>query len=65
MKRLGLKLGGMSCAACASAIDGAISCLPGAIESNVNFALEQATIVYDERKTSAEAIIQAVIKAGY
>jgi P-type Cu+ transporter len=65
MKRLGLKLGGMSCAACASAIDRVIARLPGAIESNVNFALEQATIVYDERKTSAEDIIQAVIKAGY
>jgi P-type Cu+ transporter len=65
MERLGLKLGGMSCAACASAVDRAIAHVPGVVESNVNFALELATIEYDRHKTTAEAIIQAVTTAGY
>jgi P-type Cu+ transporter len=65
MERLGLKLGGMSCAACANAVDRAIAHVPGVVESNVNFALELATIGYDRHKTTAEAIIQAVKKAGY
>ncbi len=65
MERLSLKLGGMSCAACAKAIDRAIAGVPGVVKSNVNFALELATIEYDRHKTTAEAIIQAVTTAGY
>ncbi len=65
MKRLGLKLGGMSCAACAGVVDRVIARVPGVVESNVNFALQQATVAYDGHRTTAEAIVQAVINAGY
>jgi P-type Cu+ transporter len=65
MERLGLKLGGMSCAACANTIEAAIAHVPGVVKSNVNFALERATIEYNRRKTNPQAIIQAVINAGY
>jgi P-type Cu+ transporter len=65
MERLGLKLGGLSCAACASTVDRAIAHVPGVVESNVNFALELATVDYDRQTTTAEAIIQAVTTAGY
>jgi P-type Cu+ transporter len=65
MERLGLKLGGMSCAACANTIEEAIIHVPGVIESNVNFALERATLDYDPQQTTPQAIVQAVVNAGY
>jgi P-type Cu+ transporter len=65
MERLGLKLGGMSCAACANTIEAAIIHVPGVIESNVNFALERATLDYDPQQTTPQSIVQAVIDAGY
>jgi P-type Cu+ transporter len=65
MERLGLKLGGMSCAACANTVDRVIARIPGVVESNVNFALELATVEYDRHKTTAAAIIEAVTTAGY
>jgi P-type Cu+ transporter len=65
MERLDLKLGGMSCAACAKTIEGAITHVPGVIESNVNFALERATLDYDPQQTNPQAIVQAVVDAGY
>ena len=65
MERLGLKLGGMSCGACANTVEAAIVHVPGVIGSNVNFALERATIDYNQQETSPEVIIEAVIRAGY
>ena len=65
MERLGLKLAGLSCVACAKAIEQAIALVPGVIESNVNFDLELATVGYDRQATTAEVIIQAVTTAGY
>lgn len=65
MESLGLKLGGMSCTTCAKTIEAEIAHVPGVIRSNVNFALEQATVGYDRQKTNVEAIIQAVTTAGY
>ena len=65
MERLGLKLAGLSCVACAKAIEQAIAHVPGVVESNVNFDLEIATVRYDRQATTAEVIIQAVTTAGY
>jgi Cu+-exporting ATPase len=65
METRNLRLSGMGCAACAQNIEKAIRLVPGVEESNVNFALEQATVKYDPRKTNLEQIQQAVIKAGY
>ena len=65
MERLGLKLAGLSCVACAKAIERAIAHVPGVVESNVNFDLELATVGYDRQATTAEVIIQAVTTAGY
>lgn len=44
METLTLKLRGMGCAACASRIEQAIKGIPGVVECNVNFGVEQATI---------------------
>jgi Cu+-exporting ATPase len=65
METVTLKLRGMSCASCASSIEGAINFVPGVNECIVNFGAEQATVEYDPRRTDLEAIQEAVDAAGY
>ncbi len=65
MDNLTLKLQGMSCASCASSIEQAIKSVPGVIECNVNFGMEQASIQYDSKQTNLETIQAAVDEAGY
>ncbi len=65
METLTLKLRGMSCASCAKSIERAISEVPGVVETNVNFGIEQATITYNPKQTNLEKIQAAVTDAGY
>ena len=65
MDNLTVKLQGMSCASCASSVEQAIKSVPGVIECNVNFGMEQASIQYDSQKTSLATIQEAVDAAGY
>lgn len=65
MKTEQLRLSGMSCAACANAIEQAIQAVPGVESCSVNFGVEQATISYHERTTDLQAIQAAVADAGY
>ncbi|MEG4840520.1 heavy metal translocating P-type ATPase [Microcoleus sp. B9-D4] len=65
MDNLTLTLRGMSCASCASSIEQAIQSVPGVIECQVNFGMEQATIQYDSKQTNLETIQSAVDDAGY
>ncbi|NEQ31423.1 MAG: heavy metal translocating P-type ATPase [Leptolyngbya sp. SIO4C5] len=60
-----LKLRGMSCASCASNIETAIQQVAGVERVQVNFAAEQASVKYDEQRTSLEQIQAAVAEAGY
>ncbi|MFG6095915.1 heavy metal translocating P-type ATPase [Leptothoe sp. ISB3NOV94-8A] len=60
-----LVLKGMSCAACANSIETAIQQVPGVNKALVNFASQQASVDYDERSTSLDAIQAAVADAGY
>ena len=60
-----LALKGMSCAACANAIETAIRQVPGVQIAQVNFATEQANVDFDEHSTSINAIEVAVANAGY
>ncbi|MEH1930143.1 heavy metal translocating P-type ATPase [Nostoc sp.] len=65
MDTLTLKLRGMSCAACATNIEKAIRSVPGVIDCNVNFGVEQATIKYDRSLANLEKIQTAIASAGY
>ena len=60
-----LKIEGMTCSACAKAVERVTKKLDGVIEANVNFATEKLTINYDEAKISVPDIQIAVEKAGY
>jgi Cu+-exporting ATPase len=56
---------GMTCAACAKAVERATKKLEGVQESSVNLATEKLSISYDEAKVAVEDIQRAVEKAGY
>lgn len=58
------QLQGMRCAACAAAIERAIAKVPGVDACQVNFAMEQATVSYQNTVTP-ETIQSAVERAGY
>jgi Cu+-exporting ATPase len=60
-----LKLQGMGCVACATAIEKAIYNVPGVDRCVVNFGAEQAVVDYNPDETSLDQIQQAVGAAGY
>jgi Cu+-exporting ATPase len=60
-----LKIEGMTCAACAKAVERTSKKLSGVEEASVNFATEKLNISYDETKVKLEDIQNAIEKAGY
>ncbi len=60
-----LKLGGMSCAACAARIEKKLSTLEGIQRTAVNLASEKAAIEYDSSKIKVSDMIRAVEDLGY
>mgnify|MGYP001003720461 CR=1 FL=1 len=65
MRDVTIPISGMTCAACAKAVERAIGKLPGIEEVNVNFAAEKARVVYDSSRTRISEIKDAIAKAGY
>jgi Cu+-exporting ATPase len=60
-----LALEGMSCASCARRIERGLQRLPGIKEANVNFATEQATVVYDPALVNPTLMVEKVEQLGY
>ncbi len=63
-QRSDLAVEGMTCSACASRIEGALSTLPGVSDARVNFANGRATVVHDPSVTDA-TLTAAVESVGY
>ena len=59
------KIEGMTCAACAKAVERTSKKLEGVTEANVNFATEKLNVNFDENKLSIGDIQDAIEKAGY
>ena len=64
-KAIAVPISGMTCAACAKAIERAVSKLEGVESVSVNFATEKANIKYNPKATRLSEIKQAISKAGY
>ena len=64
-REVSISIGGMTCAACAKAVERAIKRLPGIDEASVNLATEKAMVVYNPAEVRLSEIKQAIIKAGY
>lgn len=56
---------GMSCAACSSRVEKAVSALPGMEECSVNLLKNSMVVNYDDQTLTGADIVQAVEKAGY
>jgi len=65
MKHLRLHVQGMHCATCAITNEKSLKKVPGVSEARVNFATERAAVLYDENKTTADALLKAIRDNGY
>lgn len=64
-KKESLKISGMSCAACAVRIEKGLNKLDGVKQANVNFAMERATIEFDDKQIDPNKIDETIQKLGY
>ena len=62
--RLDLPIEGMTCASCATRVEGKLNKLDG-VQATVNYATEQATVTFDAGVVSPEQLVEAVESAGY
>ena len=60
-----LKVTGMTCSGCTSTVTHALKAISGVGDVNVSLAAGEATVQYDERRTSPEQLKSAVKGAGY
>lgn len=60
-----LKVGGMTCAACASRVERALTKLSGVEKAAVNLATEKATVAYDRSQLSLNEIAHKIEVLGY
>ena len=56
---------GMSCSACSAYVDKVVRKINGVKEVNVNLLTNSMVVDYDEKQTTDEAIIAAVVDGGY
>ena len=66
MMTIRLHIEGMSCAACASAVQKALAAVPGVEQASVNFVSRTATVIIGARHSVGDAdLVRAVKAAGY
>ena len=65
LDRLRFPVEGMTCGACATRLEKALSRAPGIQEASVNFALERADVAFDPHQIDADEVGQVVARAGF
>jgi Cu+-exporting ATPase len=60
-----LGISGMTCTACATAVERSVRKLDGVVSAVVNPATEKLTVQYDASRTNSDSIASAVVGAGY
>jgi copper chaperone len=65
MTEVKIKIEGMMCGHCQASVTTAISSVNGVSAAIVNLADKEATVTYDPRKTTVDAIKAAIVEAGY
>jgi len=63
-ERIELPIDGMTCASCASRVERTLNRLEG-VTASVNYATEQAAVLYDPARVSPAVLVQAVEDVGY
>jgi Cu+-exporting ATPase len=65
LKKVLLKIGGMTCSACSSGLEKYLNKQDGVVRANVNLVMNNASIEYDDKKLSLKDIEKFVDKAGF
>ncbi|MFT3857143.1 MAG: cation-translocating P-type ATPase [Aquabacterium sp.] len=65
LRRIGLGLSGMYCAACSITIEDALKKVPGVSEVQVQAASQRARILLDPRQVRLSQLVEAVQRVGY
>jgi Cu+-exporting ATPase len=60
-----LKISGMSCAGCASSVTRILNHLPGIQLADVNFAAEQARVIFDPHQITLSEVIEKIKSLGF
>jgi Cu+-exporting ATPase len=63
-RRVDLAVSGMTCAACAARIEKRLNRLDG-VSANVNYATEQAQVVFDSQRVAPEDLVATIRSIGY
>jgi Cu+-exporting ATPase len=64
LKKMTVKIAGMSCSTCAGRIEKALMRIPGVEGAGVNFSTETATVDYFSELVSAETIFDKIKETG-
>ena len=64
-KTVTLSVPGMTCAACPFTVKAALSKVEGVSKTDVIFDKREATVSFDDAKTSVQALMKATTNAGY
>ena len=65
MKKVLLKIGGMTCSACSSGLEKFLNRQEGIESASVNLVMNNANIQYDEQKLNIEQIEKFIERAGF
>jgi P-type Cu+ transporter len=65
VERVTIKIGAMHCASCSITIQEHLMQLPGIIEAIVNYAADEASILYDPQKLQVATIMREIQILGY
>ncbi|MFH2063203.1 MAG: heavy metal translocating P-type ATPase [bacterium] len=65
MKKISFSIGGMHCASCAVNIERSLAEAPGVGAANVNYALAEASVEYDDAQLAEADVHRLVAAAGY
>lgn len=60
-----IKIDGMTCGGCVASVYNATADIDGLDDMSVELAANQATVTFDDSKTSIEAIAEAIDDAGF
>ncbi|WP_351119297.1 cation transporter [Psychrobacter sp. SMN/5/1215-MNA-CIBAN-0208] len=60
-----IKIDGMTCGGCVASVYNATADIDGLDDISIELADNQATVTFDDSKTSAEAIASAIDEAGF
>ncbi|MFQ5736456.1 MAG: heavy-metal-associated domain-containing protein [Thermodesulfobacteriota bacterium] len=65
IKSVTLRIGGMTCRLCTTAVKKSLSGVEGVKGAKVSFKGKEAYVEYDEAETDLKEMLRAVEKAGY